>query len=115
MRAPDVLRLLWTRPRHPLPWIAVATFGGMATVLNASLRLEPAANGAGGPMTVLASTFMGALSLGFLSPLPWQWTGDDRPECGLARGARNPRLRAPMNVLARTVIGPPAPLAAGSS
>ena len=87
MRAPDVLRLLWTRHRHPLPWIAVATFGGMATVLNASLRLEPAANGAGGPMTVLASTFMGALGLGFLSPLPWQWTGDDRPECGLPRGA----------------------------
>ena len=86
MRAPDVLRLLWARPRQPLAWIAVVTFGGMASLLNASMPMGTAARGPAAQMTLLLGIGMGALGQGFLSPLPWQWTGDDRPECAWLQG-----------------------------
>jgi len=86
MRAPELVRQLKTRFRQPYAWIAVATFGGMSSLLNAALFAHTVPPHAAAQVTLLVGIFMGALGHGFLSPMPWQWTGDDAPECGQLRG-----------------------------
>ncbi|WP_005036039.1 sensor histidine kinase [Holophaga foetida] len=87
MRAPDALRQLKARLMSPYAWIAVATFGGMNALLSAFVeQLAPNQSLYGHIMSWVGRT-VGAIGYGFLSPLPWQWTGDDREVCGHFRGS----------------------------
>jgi hypothetical protein len=87
MRLSDTLTSLRHRAQSLLPWISVVAFGGLFGLfgiwgLHSSGYQGPRAwvAGAAGPLLVAAG-------YGFLSPLPWQWTGDERPLAGNLRGA----------------------------
>lgn len=56
-------------------------------MLNASMNTPGTPRNAYALISSLAGQFLGAAGYGFLSPLPWQWTGDDREECSYLRGA----------------------------
>lgn len=87
MRAPEVVLSLRSRLGRRTPWVITALFG--LIFIAADLVIYSTR----GPLsfwTVVNSLIAPALvsfTYGFLSPLPWQWTGDDRAQAGFLRGA----------------------------
>ncbi|MFN7958813.1 MAG: histidine kinase [Holophagaceae bacterium] len=81
MRASAVLQATWQRTRRPRTWGAALLFG---LVWNGA-RLLMGLPGPG-PLEALTPSVWVALFL-VLSPLPWQWTGDDAPLASALRGA----------------------------
>ena len=87
MRTRDAGRSLRSRLGRRAPWVITGLFCFIFVV--ASLALY-ATRGPLQPLTILNSILSPALvsfTYGFLSPLPWQWTGDDRQQAGFMRGA----------------------------
>lgn len=81
MRASAVLRVTWQRTRRPRTWGAALLFGLVWNGTRALMGLpEPSL------LELLTPSLWVALFL-VLAPLPWQWTGDDRPMAGSLRGA----------------------------
>lgn len=87
MRAAEIRSALAARVRMPLGWLSLATFGGMFGLFAVS---DLAQRGFQGPTAWLAglpAPVFAATGYGFLSPLPWQWSGDDRVLAGPLRGS----------------------------
>jgi hypothetical protein len=81
MRASAVLQATWQRTRRPRTWGAALLFGLVWNGTRALMGLpEPSF------LEILTPSLWVALFL-LLAPLPWQWTGDDRPMAGSLRGA----------------------------
>lgn len=83
----ETIGALGARTRSPYSWIAVAVFGGMFACVGI-MRLR--AYGLQGPLLWSlgsAGSLATALAYGFLSPIPWQWTGDSREIAPALRGA----------------------------
>ncbi|HEX4845260.1 MAG TPA: hypothetical protein VFV26_03515, partial [Geothrix sp.] len=75
------------RLRKRTPWAAVLAFAALFTALQ--FMLVPASvqvRHPGALANVLLMPLMVSFCYGFLSPLPWRWTGDDRLRAPLARG-----------------------------
>lgn len=90
MRASTVLQATWTRVRRPITWGAILAFGLLWNGVRWGLGV-PARDWEG-----LVAPFLWATLFLALSPLPWQWTGDDRP---LARSWRGIFQAVPWNAL----------------
>lgn len=88
MRATTVLQATWTRIRRPITWGAILAFGLLWNGVRWGLGV-PAREG----QDILAP-FLWATLFMALSPLPWQWTGDDQP---LARSWRGIFQAVPWN------------------
>ena len=87
MRIRETLATLPLRLRGPLDWVAVLIFGGLFGTLEIAQLHGAGYSGwrlwlAGGTAPALC-----AAAYGFLAPLFWQWSGDDRPMAGLVRGS----------------------------
>ncbi|MCE1229014.1 MAG: hypothetical protein LWX11_05965, partial [Firmicutes bacterium] len=80
MRASELSLSLWVRLRRPATWGAVLGFGLLWALTRWGFGTPPAR----------WQEFLYPFALPFaylvLSPVPWQWTGDDRPLAGLFRG-----------------------------
>ncbi len=87
MRAPEVLQSLRSRLGRRTPWIITGLFGLIfitADLIIFATRVPLT------PLLVLNGLLVPALvsiTYGFLSPLPWQWTRDARPQAGFVRGS----------------------------
>lgn len=85
MRLQDTLAQLRSRLGHPLPWVSVAAFGGLFGLYGTGAlkggHSGPSAwvVGCGGPLVC-------AMGYGFFAPMPWQWSGDSKPQASLGRG-----------------------------
>lgn len=88
MRAATVLQATWTRIRRPITWGAILAFGLLWNGVRWGLGV-PARDWEG-----LVAPFLWATFFLALSPLPWQWTGEDRP---LARPGRGLLQAIPWN------------------
>lgn len=80
MKGIQALEATWKRAKRPFSWAAVLMFGllwnvARALILSQPLHWEEA----------LLPFALGVQSL-VISPLPWQWTGNDRPMGNLFRG-----------------------------
>ncbi len=82
MRLHELNRATARRLRRPGIWIAAAALGGLWAALRLSL---PEPFGRYGPLEAWLPLLLMLLSL-LLSPLPWQWSGDDRPMAAAGRG-----------------------------
>lgn len=75
------------RLHRRLPWVVVMVF---AIVFTAASFLVRSASGLQHQPWLTANTllmpFLVSFGYGFLSPLPWRWTGDDRLRAPLGRG-----------------------------
>ncbi|HEY3399466.1 MAG TPA: histidine kinase [Geothrix sp.] len=81
MRASTVLQTTWQRTRRPRTWGAALLFGLVWNGTRLLMGLpEP------GLMEAITPTLWVGLFL-ILAPLPWQWSGDERPMAGTLRGA----------------------------
>lgn len=80
MRLLPAFEHLKQRVQRPGTWGAVILFGALWNLCR--WRLVPAANS---PGEFLLPFLLGASAL-ILAPLPWQWTGDDRPMATFPRG-----------------------------
>ncbi|HET6329299.1 MAG TPA: histidine kinase [Holophagaceae bacterium] len=87
MRAPEVVQSLRSRLGRRTPWVLTGLFWLIFTATSLAIY------GAQGPLhplvilNCLLSPALVSFTYGFLSPLPWQWTGDTRPQAGVIRGA----------------------------
>jgi hypothetical protein len=83
MRLNPALKAVKERSRRPEAWGAVLLFAWLWNLL------RPAMTGHGPGLFllrgILVSFLLGSLLL-MLAPVPWQWTGDERPSAGLSRG-----------------------------
>lgn len=75
------------RLRQRTPWAVVLAFALLFTAFQfvlvpASVQLKHP----GAVANALLMPFLVSFSYGFLSPLPWRWTGDDRSRAPLGRG-----------------------------
>jgi two-component system sensor histidine kinase AlgZ len=76
-----------SRLRKRTPWAVVLVFTVVVTALQ--FLLAPTALEKHPPGVLLNALFMPFLvsfCYGFLAPLPWRWSGDDRPRPALGRG-----------------------------
>jgi two-component system sensor histidine kinase AlgZ len=86
MRAPQVVQSLRSRLGRRTPWVLTGLFW---LIFTATSLVIYAAQGPLKPLVILNGLLSPALvsfTYGFLSPLPWQWTGDTRPQAGIVRG-----------------------------
>jgi hypothetical protein len=81
MRASAALQATWQRTRRPRTWGAALLFGLAWNGARALMGLPWP-----GAVEALTPPLWVALVL-VLAPVPWQWTGDDRPLAGPLRGA----------------------------
>jgi len=75
------------RLRKRTPWVIVLVFSIVFTF--ATFLLQSASGSSqrsGSMMNTLIMPFLISFSYGFLSPLPWRWSGNDRPRAALGRG-----------------------------
>ncbi|HJW08134.1 MAG TPA: histidine kinase, partial [Holophagaceae bacterium] len=82
MRSPQLTSALARRVRRPWLWTGVLGLGALWAALRLSLPVPFGRYGlweAWLPLLLLVPALL-------LSPLPWQWTGDDRPLAPPARG-----------------------------
>lgn len=87
MRMPEVRLALRARLGRRAPWIISGLFWA---VFAATTLVIYGVHGGLTPLTTLNGLLTPALvsfAYGFLSPLPWQWTGDGRPQAGWIRGS----------------------------
>lgn len=82
MRSTDLGPAIAHRLRRPSTWGAALLFGGAWLGVRALLG-QPMERLAVGEVLVPLVLLAGVLVLG---PIPWQWTGDDRPMAPFARG-----------------------------
>ncbi len=87
MRAPALLQVLRRRLRKRLTWGITLAFTLLFVLFKlasfVNLRVEsPGLAWASAILTPFAMSFC----YGFLSPLPWRYTGDDRPQAPILRG-----------------------------
>lgn len=80
MRATTVLQATWIRVRRPVTWGAVLAFGILWNGARWGLGV-PARDWEGAVAPFLWATFYLVLS-----PIPWQWSGEDRPLVRFWRG-----------------------------
>ena len=75
------------RLRRRMPWVVVLVFALVFTTVSFLVR---SSSGIHHQPWLTANTLLLPLlvsfSYGFLSPLPWRWSGDDRPRAPLGRG-----------------------------
>ena len=80
MRVPELAAITWTRIRRPATWGAVLAFGLLWMLPRWGIGTVPAH----------WQDFLYPFALPFaylaLSPVPWQWTGNDRPLASTLRG-----------------------------
>lgn len=84
---PEVRQALRARLGRRAPWIITGLF--WAIFATTSLVVY-GAHGGLTPLAALNGLLTPALvsfAYGFLSPMPWQWTGDSRPQAGWIRGS----------------------------
>lgn len=75
------------RLRKRLPWAVVLVFSLVFTAIQFMVRSVSVLNHHPGSLAnALLMPFFVTFSYGFLSPMPWRWTGDDRPRAPLGRG-----------------------------
>jgi len=80
MRVPELASTTWTRIRRPATWGAVLGFGLLWSLTRWGFGNSP--------NHWLDFFYPFALPFAYLalSPVPWQWTGDERPLASTARG-----------------------------
>ncbi len=80
MRVPELANTTWTRIRRPATWGAVLAFGLLWSLTRWGFGTPPSH----------WPEFIYPFALPFaylaLSPVPWQWTGDERPLASTPRG-----------------------------
>jgi len=104
MRSPETISCLKARLGRPYGWIAVTVYGAIFALWQMSTLQR---TGLHGPQLLLLACFAPVLAsagYGFLSPLPWQWTGDERPLAGYLRGAGQALLFGVAFFLALTIL-----------
>lgn len=80
MRAPAVLKATLKRLRNPLYW-------GVILAVCALWTLVPWSFGLGDThLHLVLSPLYGSLVILMIFPMPWQWSGDDRPLASFPRG-----------------------------
>lgn len=83
MRLPELRTALLARSRHPAYWIgALAVFMAPLSAVLATPSSSSKVVLFGKGIALMAGWIPGLI----LCPLPWQWTGDDRPLAGWIRG-----------------------------
>jgi two-component system sensor histidine kinase AlgZ len=75
------------RLRRRTVWLAVLGFTLAFALIEGYRTAFPAGTGPLLWARTFITAFLICFSYGFLSPLPWRWTGDDRPRAPLLRGA----------------------------
>jgi two-component system sensor histidine kinase AlgZ len=75
------------RLRRRTVWLAVLGFTLAFALIEGYRTAFPAGTGPLLWARTFITPFLICFSYGFLSPLPWRWTGDDRPRAPLLRGA----------------------------
>lgn len=80
MKTAVALEATWQRMKRPFSWAAVLVFGLLWNVARSLLLPQPL------HWEEALLPFALAIQSLILSPLPWQWTGDERPMGGLLRG-----------------------------
>ncbi len=87
MRLDPLHRHFRARLRKRTPWIIVLIFAVLFTVVQFVLvPASPQIHHPGALANALLMPFLISFSYGFLSPLPWRWTGDDRGRAAFLRG-----------------------------
>jgi two-component system sensor histidine kinase AlgZ len=87
MRLASLQQHFRSRLRKRTPWLIVLVFAVVFTGLQ--FLLVPAAaqlRHPGALTNALLMPFMVSFAYGFLAPLPWRWSGDDRTRAPLGRG-----------------------------
>jgi len=87
MRLLPLQQHLRSRLRKRTPWLVVLVFavvfsGLQFLIVPASLQFRHP----GAVANALVMPFLVSFGYGFLTPLPWRWTGDDRPRAPFGRG-----------------------------
>lgn len=82
MQLPALARSLQRRVASPSTWVAAASFGGLWVLIRCASGILITDMGIG-EFLVPAALLAGHI---LLSPLPWQWTGDDRSLAPAWRG-----------------------------
>ncbi len=86
MRLEPLARHFRLRLKRRMTWTIVVSFWVLIAAAQVALAPRRAWNPAA-LASALLLPFAIAFAYGFLSPLPWRWTGDDRPRAPLLRGA----------------------------
>jgi hypothetical protein len=106
MRLEPLHRHFRARLRKRTPWIIVLCFSALFSAFQFVLAPptvhfhEPTA-----VANALLMPFLVCFSYGFLSPLPWRWTGDDRPRATILRGLSQALLFNAAIVVALSALG----------
>lgn len=87
MRAPEVVQSLRSRLGRRTPWVITALFGLIFIVADLVIYSTRGPLSFWTVLNGLLTPVLVSFTYGFLSPLPWQWTGDDRAQAGFLRGA----------------------------
>ena len=88
MRLEPLHRHFRVRLRRRTSWIIVLAFAALFTAVQLVLApAGPQLRHPGPLANALLMPFLVSFSYGFLSPLPWRWTGDDRSRAPFLRGS----------------------------
>jgi len=87
MRLAPLQQHFRTRLRKRTPWAVVLVFAAVFTVLQfVIIPFSVQAKYPGALLNSLVMPFLISFSYGFLTPLPWRWSGEDRPRASFWRG-----------------------------
>jgi len=87
MRLTDLQQHFRSRLRKRTPWVVVLVFAVFFSGLQFLLvPAEVQLRHAGALANALVMPLLVSFSYGFLTPLPWRWSGDDRPRASFLRG-----------------------------
>lgn len=87
MRAPQVFQALHSRLHRRMPWVITGLFWILFAITSLVLYSSHRPLNAWTAINSLLSPALVSFTYGFLSPVPWQWTGDGRPQAAILRGA----------------------------
>ncbi len=91
MNRSEVLRTLRSRGRRPASWLGMFVF---ASPLALGYITKQLSLGHPFPWLFLSSTLLISATFTFLSAVPWEWTGDERPLAPFMRGFLQATLAA---------------------
>jgi hypothetical protein len=87
MRLKPLQQHFWSRLRRRTPWVIVLIFTALFTVLQfVVVPVSAQLHQPGALVNSLLMPFLVSFAYGFLSPLPWRWSGDDRSRATFGRG-----------------------------
>ena len=104
MRLEPLGRHFRLRLQSRMAWIIVLCFAGLFSIVElvfAPIRPHPAA----ALVNALLMPLLISFTYGFLSPLPWRWTGDDRSRAPFLRGTAQALLFNALTASALACLG----------